>query len=157
MTTRTADPILLEVVRNRLTAIADEMELSLLRAAYSPIVKEGLDASAALFDRAGRDDRPGGRDPDPSRLPGSGGREQILVSFPPESDAPGDVYVLNDPYEGGTHLPDIVAGRAGRRRWAAGRADDDDVPPPGHGRHSRRAACRPTRPTSSRRVSASRR
>jgi N-methylhydantoinase B len=43
------DPILLEVLRNRLEAIADEMELTLLKSAASPIVKEGLDASAALF------------------------------------------------------------------------------------------------------------
>ena len=43
------DPITLEVVRNRLAVIADEMEEILLRSSYSPIVKEGLDASAALF------------------------------------------------------------------------------------------------------------
>ena len=43
------DPVLLEVLRNRLEAIADEMELTLLKSAASPIVKEGLDASAALF------------------------------------------------------------------------------------------------------------
>ena len=43
------DPILLEVLRNRLDTIADEMELTLLKSAASPIVKEGLDASAALF------------------------------------------------------------------------------------------------------------
>jgi len=49
MTTRAVDPILLEVVRNRLETIADEMELTLLKSAASPIVKEGLDASAALF------------------------------------------------------------------------------------------------------------
>src|SRR5437899_7110791 len=45
----TIDPVLLEVLRNRLEAIADEMELTLLKSAASPIVKEGLDASAALF------------------------------------------------------------------------------------------------------------
>src|SRR5436190_1142287 len=47
------DPILLEVLRNRLDAIADEMELTLLKSAASPIVKEGLDASAALFNTRG--------------------------------------------------------------------------------------------------------
>src|SRR3989442_6542834 len=47
------DPILLEVLRNRLDAIADEMELTLLKSAASPIVKEGLDASAALFNTHG--------------------------------------------------------------------------------------------------------
>ena len=49
----TIDPILLEVLRNRLDAIADEMELTLLKSAASPIVKEGLDASAALFNTRG--------------------------------------------------------------------------------------------------------
>ena len=49
----TIDPILLEVLRNRLDAIADEMELTLLKSAASPIVKEGLDASAALFNTKG--------------------------------------------------------------------------------------------------------
>src|SRR5262249_2126615 len=53
MTSRTMDPILLEVLRNRLDAIADEMELTLLKSAASPIVKEGLDASAALFNVKG--------------------------------------------------------------------------------------------------------
>ena len=47
------DPVLLEVLRNRLEAIADEMELTLLKSAASPIVKEGLDASAALFNIQG--------------------------------------------------------------------------------------------------------
>src|SRR3989454_2324892 len=45
----TIDPILLEVLRNRLDAIADEMDLTLLKSAGSPLVKEGLHASAALF------------------------------------------------------------------------------------------------------------
>ena len=61
------DPILLEVLRNRLDAIADEMELTLLKSAASPIVKEGLDASAALFNTQRRDHRAGGGDPDPPR------------------------------------------------------------------------------------------
>ena len=53
MATRAVDPILLEVIRNRLETIADEMELTLLKSAASPIVKEGLDASAALFNVRG--------------------------------------------------------------------------------------------------------
>ena len=53
MSPASIDPILLEVLRNRLDAIADEMELTLLRSAASPIVKEGLDASAALFNVEG--------------------------------------------------------------------------------------------------------
>jgi N-methylhydantoinase B len=47
------DPVILEVLRNRLETIADEMELTLLKSAASPIVKDGLDASAALFNIRG--------------------------------------------------------------------------------------------------------
>ena len=43
------DPITVEVVRNKLDGIANEMEMTLVRSAFSPIVKEGLDASASLF------------------------------------------------------------------------------------------------------------
>src|SRR5437870_4819091 len=102
-----ADPILLEVVRNRLTAIADEMELSLLRAAYSTIVKEGLDASAAIFDPAGQVIAQAAAIPIHlgCLIPAV---EQVLASFPREGMRPGDVYALNDPYQGGTHLPDLV-------------------------------------------------
>jgi N-methylhydantoinase B/oxoprolinase/acetone carboxylase alpha subunit len=101
------DPILLEVVRNRLTAIADEMELSLLRAAYSTIVKEGLDASAAIFDPAGQVIAQAAAIPIHlgCLIPAV---EQVLSSFPRAGMRPGDVYALNDPYQGGTHLPDVV-------------------------------------------------
>ncbi|HEV8637280.1 MAG TPA: hydantoinase B/oxoprolinase family protein [Chloroflexota bacterium] len=107
MTSRVVDAVLLEVVRNRLTALADEMELSLLRAAYSAIVKEGLDASAAVFDAKGQMIAQAAAIPIHlgCLIPAV---EQILTSFPREGMAPGDVYVLNDPYQGGTHLPDIV-------------------------------------------------
>ena len=45
----TLDPVTVEVVRNKLDGIANEMELTLLKSSFSPIVKEGLDASASLF------------------------------------------------------------------------------------------------------------
>ncbi|MGH7102064.1 MAG: hydantoinase B/oxoprolinase family protein, partial [Acetobacteraceae bacterium] len=47
------DPVTLEVVRNKLDGIANEMETTLLRSSYSPIVKEGMDASASLFALSG--------------------------------------------------------------------------------------------------------
>ena len=52
--TVTVDPITLEVIRNRLDVIAEEMEIVLLKAAHSAIVKEALDATAAVFDARGR-------------------------------------------------------------------------------------------------------
>ena len=101
------DPILLEVLRNRLDAIADEMELTLLKSAASPIVKEGLDASAALFNVRGETIAQA------AAIPIHLGAlqfaaQRIVRAFPPERMREGDAFLLNDPYDGGTHLPDIT-------------------------------------------------
>ena len=101
------DPILLEVLRNRLDAIADEMELTLLKSAASPIVKEGLDASAALFNLKGETVAQA------AAIPIHLGAlqfaaQRIVRAFPPEKMEEGDAFLLNDPYDGGTHLPDIT-------------------------------------------------
>lgn len=106
-TSQKLDPALQEVVRYRLTAIADEMEHTLLRAAYSSIVKEGLDASAAIFDKYGRNIAQAAAIPIHlgCMIPAV---ERIVADFPEESTDPGDVFILNDPYAGGTHLPDIA-------------------------------------------------
>lgn len=103
----TIDPILLEVLRNRLDAIADEMELTLLKSAASPIVKEGLDASAALFNLKGETVAQA------AAIPIHLGAlqfaaQRIVRAFPPEKMHEGDAFLLNDPYDGGTHLPDIT-------------------------------------------------
>src|SRR6058998_3185884 len=101
------DPILLEVLRNRLDAIADEMELTLLKSAASPIVKEGLDASAALFNTHGETIAQAAAIP--IHLGALQFATQRLVrAFPPERMRDGDAFLLNDPYDGGTHLPDIT-------------------------------------------------
>ncbi len=108
MSGRTAiDPVLLEVLRNRLEAIADEMELTLLKSAASPIVKEGLDASAALFSLRGETIAQAAAIP--IHLGALQCAAQRLVrAFPPERMREGDAFLLNDPYDGGTHLPDIT-------------------------------------------------
>jgi N-methylhydantoinase B len=114
------DPVLLEVLRNRLEAIADEMELTLLKSAASPIVKEGLDASAALFNIRGETIAQA------AAIPIHLGAlqcaaQRIVRAFPPERMRDGDAFLLNDPYDGGTHLPDItlaVPVFAGRRAVA---------------------------------------
>ncbi len=103
----TIDPILLEVLRNRLDAIADEMELTLLKSAASPIVKEGLDASAALFNVQGETVAQAAAIP--IHLGAlQFGAQRIVRAFPPERMREGDAFILNDPYDGGTHLPDIT-------------------------------------------------
>ena len=102
------DPITLEVIRNRLDAIADEMEITLLKSSHSPIVKEALDASAALFDARGQQIAQATAAPIHLGMiiPAV---ERFLEVFPPETMREGDVFVLNDPFDGGTHLPDVVA------------------------------------------------
>jgi N-methylhydantoinase B/oxoprolinase/acetone carboxylase alpha subunit len=107
MAVREVDPILLEVVRNRLEAIADEMELTLLRSAASPIVKEGLDASAALFNVRGETIAQAAAIPIHLGCLELAAR-RLVQAFPPETMAEGDAFLLNDPYDGGTHLPDIT-------------------------------------------------
>ena len=115
------DPVTLEVLRHRLDKIAEEMQSSLLRASCSPIVKEGLDASSSLFTLEGETLAQAcaiaihlG-----TLIPAVG---RIIETFPVAQMREGDVYMLNDPYCGGTHLPDfavvmpVFAGRPGARR-----------------------------------------
>ena len=100
------DPITLEVVRHKVDGIAEEMETTLLRSSYSTIVKEGLDASASLFAHTGET---------LSQAPAIPIHLSTLITvvdcirakFPTETMAPGDLFLMNDPYMGGTHLPDI--------------------------------------------------
>ena len=104
---QTLDPITLEVVRNKLDAVADEMEITLLKSSHSAIVKEALDASAAIFDAAG--DQVAQAAASPIHLGMIIPAVQRFVEiFPTHTMRDGDVYVLNDPFDGGTHLPDLV-------------------------------------------------
>ena len=101
------DLITLEVLRNKFDVIADEMEITLLKSVYSSIVKEGMDASAALFTTGGETIAQAASIPIHlgSLVPAV---QRILQEFPAEAMAEGDVYIMNDPYDGGSHLPDIV-------------------------------------------------
>ncbi|NQW11231.1 MAG: hydantoinase B/oxoprolinase family protein [Alphaproteobacteria bacterium] len=103
----TLDPITVEVVRNKLDGIANEMQSTLFRSSFSPIVKEGLDASASLFTIEGETLAQAIAIPIhlATLIPVV---RTFLREFPPATMAEGDVYVMNDPYLGGTHLPDIA-------------------------------------------------
>jgi N-methylhydantoinase B len=103
----TLDPITVEVVRNKLDGIANEMELTLLKSSFSPIVKEGLDASASLFTLQGETLAQAIAIPIhlATLIPCVA---RILTEFPVETMREGDIYCMNDPYLGGTHLPDIA-------------------------------------------------
>jgi N-methylhydantoinase B len=101
------DPITLEVVRNKLSGIANEMQLTLVRSAFSAIVKEGLDASAALFTLRGETLAQALAVPiHLGALTPMVGR--LIATVPPADMHEGDVWILNDTYMGGTHLPDIA-------------------------------------------------
>jgi N-methylhydantoinase B len=104
---RVVDPITLEVVRNKLEGIANEMQSTLLRSSFSPIVREGLDASASLFTLEGESLAQAIAIPIhlATMIPVV---ERILSEFPPSSMREGDIFLMNDPYLGGTHLPDIA-------------------------------------------------
>jgi N-methylhydantoinase B len=101
------DPITVEVVRNKLEGIANEMQQTLLRSSFSPIVKEGLDASSSLFTIRGETLAQAIAIPIhlAAFIPMV---KKILEVFPLATMKPGDVYCMNDPYLGGTHLPDIA-------------------------------------------------
>ena len=110
MTRRTnpaADPITLEVVRNKLDGIANEMQSTLLRSSFSPIVKEGLDASASLFTLEGETLAQATAIPIhlATLIPVV---RTMIGKYPAAEMREGDVYVMNDPYLGGTHLPDVA-------------------------------------------------
>jgi N-methylhydantoinase A/oxoprolinase/acetone carboxylase beta subunit/N-methylhydantoinase B/oxoprolinase/acetone carboxylase alpha subunit len=101
------DPITLEVVRNRLDVIANEMQTAMLKSSYSIIVREASDASSALFDRRGYILAQAVAIPAHLGMMPTG-MTRIMELFPLEQMNPGDSYIMNDPFEGGTHLPDIT-------------------------------------------------
>ncbi|MGQ9365394.1 hydantoinase B/oxoprolinase family protein [Azospirillum sp. ST 5-10] len=101
-----ADPVMLEVFNNLFMSIAEQMGFTLEKTAYSVNIKERLDFSCALFDAGG------GLIANAPHMPvhlGSMG-ESVRAVLAGRAGAmrPGDVYMLNDPYHGGTHLPDIT-------------------------------------------------
>ena len=128
------DPILLELYRHRFAGVADEMGVTLRRTGYSPNIKERLDFSCAVFDAGGR-------------LVAQAAHVPVHLGAMPASVraaldafgtwAEGDLVVLNDPYEGGSHLPDVTmvspvfeddaSGEAAPAFFAASRAHHADV------------------------------
>ncbi|MFN8419696.1 MAG: hydantoinase B/oxoprolinase family protein [Anaerolineae bacterium] len=100
------DPISLEVFRNLFASAAEDMGITLQRAAFSPNIRERLDFSCALFDAAGRLVAQAAHIPvHLGSMPAA--VQHALKVFGELNE--GDVVLLNDPYRGGTHLPDITA------------------------------------------------
>ncbi|HEY2937601.1 MAG TPA: hydantoinase B/oxoprolinase family protein [Gaiellaceae bacterium] len=102
------DPLTVAVVWGRVAAIAEEMAEAQQRTAYSDQVREGGDYSTAVFDAAGRMLAQANRSPAHlGAMPDA--VRNMLAAYPPETLEPGDVVVLNDPYLGAGHLPDLFA------------------------------------------------
>ncbi|MDO8249090.1 MAG: hydantoinase B/oxoprolinase family protein, partial [Rhodoferax sp.] len=102
----TVDPVLLEVFNNLFMNIAEQMGLQLQNTAYSVNIKERLDFSCALFDTEGN--LIANAPHMPVHLGSMGESIKTVIRENAGQMQAGDVYVLNDPYHGGTHLPDIT-------------------------------------------------
>jgi N-methylhydantoinase B len=99
----TMDPVTLQVMVGALRAACDEMGVVLVRSAHSANVKERRDASTGLFDPDGQMVMQA--EHIPVHL---GAMPAAVAAVLDEAHAPGDAWILNDPYRGGTHLPDIT-------------------------------------------------
>src|SRR5712691_9731644 len=98
------DPTTLEIYRALYTSVAEEMGIALRRSAFSPNIKERRDYSCAVFDASGCVIAQG--DHMPVHL---GSMPMAVAAALREVEmAPGDVVALNDPFAGGTHLPDVT-------------------------------------------------
>jgi len=122
------NPVQLEIFKSLFHAIAEEMGATLKRTAFSPNIKERRDYSCAIFNAAGEMVAQG------DHMPVHLGSMPLSVKAAIESRdiAPGDVVILNDPFKGGTHLPDVtlVSGVFDRKRlmfYVASRAHQSDI------------------------------
>ena len=100
------DPVMLEIFSNLFMSVAEQMGERLRATAHSVNIKERLDFSCALFDAAGA--LIANAPHIPVHLGSMGESIKIIAARNAGRMRPGDVYVLNDPYHGGTHLPDVT-------------------------------------------------
>jgi N-methylhydantoinase B len=97
------DPVDLQVMAHAFAGIAEEMGAALVASAFSPNIRERRDSSAALFDRAGI------MVAQAAHIPVHlGAMPEAVAAVRALDPVPGDTFMLNDPYTGGTHLPDIT-------------------------------------------------
>jgi len=108
------DPVTLEVLRNACVAVAEEMNATLVRTSYSPNIKDRRDCSCALFDVVGEGaDATAEMISQAENIPVHLGAMPYSVAaaieaFPPGELEDGDAILLNDPFHGGAHLPDMT-------------------------------------------------
>ena len=101
-----ADPVMLEIFNNLFMSVAEQMGVRLQSTAHSVNIKERLDFSCAIFDAAGQ--LIANAPHMPVHLGSMGESIKMIISRNRGAMKPGDVFMLNDPYHGGTHLPDIT-------------------------------------------------
>jgi len=102
----TADPVLLEVFNNLFMAIAEQMGVTLANTSYSVNIKERLDFSCAIFDPEGN--LVANAPHMPVHLGSMGESVRVILEKRAGTMKPGDAFVLNAPYAGGTHIPDVT-------------------------------------------------
>src|SRR5260370_40540766 len=124
-----SDPITLEIYRALYTSVAEEMGTALRRTSFSPNIKERRDYSCAVFDADGRVIAQG------DHMPVHLGSMPMAVAaaLSDVEIGPGDVVALNDPFAGGTHLPDVtlvagVFGQPAERRREHARGSEQPFP-----------------------------
>ena len=100
------DPVMLEIFNNLYMSVAEQMGLRLANTAYSVNIKERLDFSCAIFDQHGH--LIANAPHMPVHLGSMGESIRTVIRENSGKMQPGDVYVLNAPYNGGTHLPDVT-------------------------------------------------
>jgi len=105
VSTRTIDPITQEIVGNALASIADEMATTIFRTAHSTVVRDGMDFSAALCNADG--ETVAQAVTVPFHLGAVPHAMETLIAKWGDRMHPGDVFVMNDPFDGGIHLQDI--------------------------------------------------
>jgi N-methylhydantoinase B len=115
-------PVELQVIGAALRAIAEEMGAALVRSAFSANIKERRDCSTALFDERGR--MVTQAEHIPVHL---GAMPEAVAAVMVHDPAPGDPWILNDPYAGGTHLPDLTIVTRTELGFAVTRAHHADV------------------------------
>lgn len=100
------DPFTLEVIRNRMRSVSKEMVITLIKTAYSPVIFDGKDCSCAVLDARGQlltldAGLPLHIAPMPFSV------KEVIRDFQKDI-RPGDIFMVNSPYRGGTHLPDVL-------------------------------------------------
>ena len=137
--TGAVDPITASVIRHRLFAIVEEMGEAMLRTSYSQILNSSRDFSTAICDFEGR--LVAQAEHVPAHVGAMPWAARVIRDYFGDTARPGDVYLLNDPYHGGNHLPDVTAfvpvfvdGKP--TFWSINRAHHSDIGGATHGAYN---------------------